>query len=156
MWPMFRLVCKTLFIGSIPIAASRLINDYFDAGFAYNRDMTRLVLSVMGGVVIPFLYAVIVGPLTNYIENPRLRELATYPVRWPIITLEYFLPLSSFPFGDEHHTFLLLFIIVSDVLLYSLLSYILLWRFAKPKTQQMEPPPDPPRFTSNENAEGSP
>lgn len=113
--------------------------------------MKRVVLSVIGGVAIPFLYAVIVGPLTNYIENPWLRDLASYPIRWPIRTLEHFLPLSSIPFKDEHQTFLALVVIVSDVLLYSLLTYILLGRFWKRKTQRLEPPPNPPQFTSNEN-----
>lgn len=103
--------------------------------------MKRLALSLLGGVAIPFLYAVIVGPLTNYIENARLRELADYPVRWPIITLRYFFPLYSFP-----DVFLILFIVVPNVLLYSIVTYILLWRFWKQKTNQFELPPEPPRF----------
>ena len=117
--------------------------------------MKRLILSVIGGVAIPFLYSITAGPLTNYIENPSLRQLASYPVRWPIIVLEYFLPLDSFPFRDENQTFLLLFIIVSDVLLYSLLTYIVLLRFWKRKTPQLKLPPDPPRFTSDESTAGS-
>ena len=103
--------------------------------------MKRLALSLLGGVAIPFLYAVIVGPLTNYIENRRLRELADYPVRWPIITLRYFFPLYSFP-----EVFLLLIIVVPNVFLYSMVTYIVLWRFWKRKTKQFELPPEPPRF----------
>ena len=109
--------------------------------------MKRVILSVVGGVAIPFLYSITVGPLTNYIENPSLRQLTSYPVRWPIIVLEYILPLDSFPFRNENGTFLLLFIIVSDVLLYSTLTYIVLLRVWKPKTPQIKPPPDPPRFS---------
>ena len=117
--------------------------------------MKRLILSVIGGVAIPFLYSITVGPLTNYIQSPSLRQLTSYPVRWPIIILEYFLPLDSFPFRDENQTFLFLFIIVSDVLVYSLLTYIVLLRFWKPKTPHIKPPPDPPRFTSDERTAGS-
>lgn len=110
--------------------------------------MKRLVLSIIGGVAIPFVYAVIVGPLTVNIENPLLRVLAGFPIRWQVITLYYLIPFSSFPFRDEDAIFLLLFIIVSDVLLYSLLTYFVLWRFWKRKTQKLESPPNPPRFNS--------
>lgn len=108
--------------------------------------MKRLALSVLGGIAIPFLYAVIVGPLTPYIRNPHLRGLASYPIRWPIIILSQVLPLDSFPFRDEDGIFLFLFIVVCDVVLYSFLTYILLWRFWERKTQKLELPPEPPRF----------
>ncbi|HEY9502312.1 MAG TPA: hypothetical protein VIR01_11845 [Pyrinomonadaceae bacterium] len=110
--------------------------------------MKRLVLSIIAGVAFPFLYAIIVGPLSVYIENPWLRHLTNFPVRWQIYTLSYVLPLSSFPFRDEDAPFLFSFIIISDVLLYSSLTYLLLWRFWKRKSPQLELPPDPPRFDS--------
>jgi len=50
--------------------------------------MKRLVFSVVGGVVIPFLYMVIVGPLTTYIQDDRLKQSMGYPVRWPVIILQ--------------------------------------------------------------------
>ena len=108
--------------------------------------MKRLVLSVIGGFVIPFLYGVIVAPLTTYIPNETLKQLAGYPVRWPIITLQLLLPLGSFPFRDGDELFLLLLILVCDVLLYSILTYILLERFWKRKARQPSVPPDPPQF----------
>ncbi|HMH42129.1 MAG TPA: hypothetical protein VK557_01485, partial [Pyrinomonadaceae bacterium] len=49
--------------------------------------MKRVVLSVIGGFVIPFLYSIIVAPLTPYIHNRTLDQLAMFPVRWPIVLL---------------------------------------------------------------------
>src|SRR5436853_75034 len=46
--------------------------------------MKRFVLSVVCGFVIPFLYSIIVGPLSSYIENDRLKLLVGIPVRWPL------------------------------------------------------------------------
>ena len=111
--------------------------------------MKRLALSLLGGVAIPFLYAVIVGPLTNYTENESLRQIVSYPVRWPAITLNELLPLDSFPFRDRDGIFLLVFIVVCDVLLYSIVTYLLLWRFWKRKTKEFELPPKPPSLNLN-------
>lgn len=109
--------------------------------------MKRLALSVVGGVVIPFLYTIIVGPLsTYYTQNYRLSFLMSFPIRWPIIILQRLLPLDSFPFRDEDAALLLLFIILCDVLLYSFLTYILLRVFWKQKPRQFAPPPEPPSF----------
>jgi len=113
--------------------------------------MKRLILSLVGGFVIPFLYTLIVGPLTNYIENYRLRQLLGYPVRWPVIILQETLPLDSFPFRDEDLGFLLVLVIACDVIVYGIVTYILLWRFWKPKTKESGPPPEPPRFESLTN-----
>src|SRR2546425_1097220 len=107
--------------------------------------MKRLALSVICGFVIPFLYSVIVGPLTPYIKNPALDELATYPVRWPIIIP---LRLGFVPFG-ENETALLVYIIGCNVFLYSLLSYFLLWRFFRRKRAAPRLPPDPPSFAQH-------
>jgi hypothetical protein len=109
--------------------------------------MKRLVLSVAGGVAFPLLYAVIVGPLTLYIEDRRLREIMSYPVRWPIVLLDQFLPGYSYVVNGELELLLLSYIVVADVLLYSILTYILLWRFWKSKSEPAGPPA-PPQFTN--------
>jgi hypothetical protein len=55
--------------------------------------MKRLALSVLGGLVVPFLYAIVVGPLTPYIKDNRTADfLAMVPVRWPIMLV---LPLRG-------------------------------------------------------------
>lgn len=64
-------------------------------GLADNRNMKRLGLSLFGGFAIPFLYAVIVGPLSLHIENPTWKEFAGYPVRWPILILYWIFPFRS-------------------------------------------------------------
>jgi hypothetical protein len=119
---------------------------------AYNPNMKRLVLSLVGGVAIPFLYTIIVGPLSTYIQNPDLNALMSFPVRWPVIILMRFLHLDSFLFRNEDEIPLLLFIVISNVLLYSFVTYVLLLRFWKRKTPQIKPPPDPPLFVNDENA----
>src|SRR5688572_13275250 len=105
--------------------------------------MKRLMLSILGGLIFPLLYAATVGPLSTNIQNSRLRELASFPIRWPVITLEYFLPPNSFPFKRGSEVFLILFIVLSDVFLYSFVTYILLWQFVEEKPQQSEFPPEP-------------
>jgi len=108
--------------------------------------MKRLALSLFGGFAIPFLYTIIVGPLTLYIESPTLNRLADYPVRWPIFVLYGFVPLDSFPFRDQDSTALLTYIIGCEVILYTILTYFLLWGFLKRKSKPSEPPSNPPLF----------
>jgi hypothetical protein len=99
-----------------------------------------LALSVICGVVIPFLYAVIVGPLTPYIrDNSTLDLLAMVPVRWPVLIL-YRLGAVSF----ESETALLIYIIACNVVLYTLLTYFVLWGFSKrKKVDRLPPKPEP-------------
>jgi len=42
---------------------------------SWDSGIKRLVLSVIGGFGIPFLYSVITGPLSLYIESERIRHL---------------------------------------------------------------------------------
>lgn len=106
--------------------------------------MKRLVLAVVSGFVIPLLYSIIVGPLTPYIKSPILDRLAMYPVRWPILI---FYRLGFLPFENE--IALLLYIVGSNVLVYSILSYFVLWRLSKRKKKPLHSPPEPPSFVQN-------
>jgi hypothetical protein len=101
--------------------------------------MIRLPLSVLCGVAIPFLYAVIVGPLTPYIkDNSTLDLLAMVPVRWPVLILYR---LGATPFESE--TAILLYIIVCNVVLYTLLTYFVLWGGSKQKkVDRLTPNPE--------------
>lgn len=67
----------------------------WDCRIANNRNMKRLALSLLGGCAIPFLYAVIVGPLSLYIENPTWNQFVSYPVRWPILILRFLAPADA-------------------------------------------------------------
>ena len=104
--------------------------------------MKRLALSIILGFLIPFLYAVIVAPLTPYIKNPTIDRLAMYPVRWPILV---FYRMGLVPFENE--IALIVYIIVCNVVLYSLLGYILLWAVSKRRKGASHSPPQPPTFT---------
>lgn len=98
--------------------------------------MKRLVLSIVGGIVIPFLYTIIVGPLTNYSDNRALNYYAGYPVRWPILILYGFFPMD---FLNE--MILLLSFITGNVLLYTFVTYVILSALWKPKATSRVPPP---------------
>ena len=110
--------------------------------------MKRIALSVLGGFAIPFLYTMIIGPASLYVESQTVNRFAAYPVRWPILILYRFASfdsLGSFPFRDQDATVMFAYIIVCDVALYAILTYFLLWAFSKRKSNGYESPPQPPR-----------
>jgi len=112
--------------------------------------MKRLAVSVVGGFAIPFLYTIITGPTSVYIKSQTLNRFAEYPVRWPILILLHFASfdsLGSFPFRDQDATVMFVYIVVCNVVLYTVLTYFLLWVFSKRKRNGHEsPPPHPPQF----------
>src|SRR6266404_8181365 len=108
--------------------------------------MKRLILAVICGFAIAFLYAVISGPLSTYIGNETLRWLLYLPIGWPKLILQRLVPLNAFPFRDEDSTALLIYIVGSDVVLYSLLSYfgllgLSLLRRSRREKHDSPPPP---------------
>lgn len=108
--------------------------------------MKRAALSLLGGVVIPFCYAVTAGPLSTYVSDPRLQTLLLVPVRWPALLLERFLFTPLLRMGET--TFLLI-IVFGNIVAYSIMTYIILWAVSlrrRPATFD-RPPPPPPRFT---------
>jgi hypothetical protein len=102
--------------------------------------MKRVVLSVIGGVAIPFIYSIIVGPLSTYTENDTLHRIIYVPIGWPKLILYYFVSLNSFPFRDEDATVLFLYIISCDILCYAFLTYLLLLALLRPKKARPSPP----------------
>jgi len=103
--------------------------------------MKRLALAVVGGFVIPFVYSIIVGPLTPDIKNGSLDYFAMVPVRWPVLILFYF---GSFPFENEG--ILLLYLVGCNMALYTIFTYSLLWAFSRRRREGFGPPPYPPSF----------
>jgi hypothetical protein len=102
--------------------------------------MKRLALSLLGGFVLPFLYSIIVGPLTPYIRhNPTLNLLATVPVRWPVLLLSW---LRVFPFESEFSV--LLYIVSCNVILYGIMVYFVLFALSKRKKTNLSPPAPSP------------
>jgi predicted permease len=103
--------------------------------------MKRVALALLGGFIIPFVYTIIAAPLSSYVTNKTIDRLLMYPVRWPILI---FFRLGFLPFDNEIALFI--YIVVCDVVLYSILSYFLLGRFFKPKKRALSLPPEPPSF----------
>ena len=114
--------------------------------------MKRILLSLLVGFVFPFIYTLIVGPLTLYVENKTNEDLMGVPVRWPIMVLQRvvgFEGLGRFPFRDQDTMVLLTYDLICNVILYSALTYVLLSVFRKPKRSTSELPPQPPSFVSH-------
>ena len=106
--------------------------------------MKRLLLSVVGGFGIPFLYIVIAGPLFPYIRDERINYLVWIPIGWPKVLYFYvFLRFSNRALNLEDDA-LLVIMIACNVILYGALTYslLLLRSFRKAKVHA-EPPPAP-------------
>ena len=101
--------------------------------------MKRLALSLIGGFLLPFLYSIIVGPLTPYIKNNKTLDfLAMVPVRWPILLLYQ---LRVMPFESE--PWLLLYMVSCNVIFYGSLIYFVQFALSKrKKTSRLPPAPD--------------
>ena len=100
--------------------------------------MKRLALSLLGGFLLPFLYSIVVAPLTPYIKNNTLAFSAMVPVRWPILLLYW---LHTFPFGSEFAV--LLYIVSCNVIFYGSMIYFVLFALSKRKeTRRLPPGPD--------------
>ncbi|HEX8457570.1 MAG TPA: hypothetical protein VF656_09750 [Pyrinomonadaceae bacterium] len=109
--------------------------------------MKRVALSILGGFVIPFVYIVISGPPSNYVEDERILWLLYVPIGWPKLLYFYFsTPFSRDSFA-ENETVFLLYILGCDVLLYTLLTYVALFvrsMLRRPQTDLGTPPPPHP------------
>ena len=105
--------------------------------------MKRLALSVFGGFVIPFAYSVIAFTLSRQVKSESLDLLAGVPVRWPLLFL------SELGFHVEKNTATFLYLVASNVLLYTILTYCFLCAVLKRKTRESVPPPYPPSFVQH-------
>jgi hypothetical protein len=108
--------------------------------------MRRLLLSVAGGFVIPFLYSIITGPLSLYIESERIKHLLWIPIGWPKLIYFRLITSATGRLPDIDDNTYLIIAIVCNVALYGALTYLYLLArsLRKPKTYP-EPPP-PPTF----------
>lgn len=88
-----------------------------------------MLLSAAVGVCIPFFYIVPAGLLSAYAQNSTLSFWLDLPIEWPLF-LYYYLngppphPLAGYDIG------ILTFILGCDVLLYTLVAYLLLCLFS--------------------------
>jgi uncharacterized membrane protein YedE/YeeE len=103
--------------------------------------MKRLLASAVGGFLIPFVYLVIAGPLSAYVQNRALLFLLDLPYGWPRVLLyRYCLPRCAL----DDNTIFLVFMVASNMALYGTLTYFALWlrSHRKPKTYAAPPPPN--------------
>jgi hypothetical protein len=112
----------------------------------------RAALSILCGVAFPFCYAAAAGPLSTYVEDRRIRLLLEMPVKWPRHLYSYlFIPfIGDSLLGNEAAFFL--FIIGSDVLLYTFVIYFALLLFSVFRRAEIkgDAPPPPPRSSMNQ------
>lgn len=109
--------------------------------------MKRVTLSVLGGFVFPFCYAVVSGLLSTRVQDETIHLLLYVPIGWPKLLYFYFFPpFSGNSFADNETAFLL-YIVGCDVLLYTLLTYAALSIRSMLRRPQVEPgEPLPPRL----------
>ncbi len=115
---------------------------------AYNQNMKRLALSLLGGFAVPFGYYIALGLLLLWTKNWALVSRLGYPVRWPIPILFHLFHFGSFPLRRGDRTFLILLVFICNAVLYSIPIYFLLWGFSirRRKAVRGDLPPDPPQF----------
>jgi hypothetical protein len=120
----------------------------FDKKFIGLHHVKRLLLSVVGGFGIPFLYSIMAVFLSPHFGNDRIKYLFWVPIGWPKILYFYvLLPFSNRALNLEDDG-LLVIMIACDVILYGSLTYslLLLRSFRKVKAHT-EPPPGPTFLT---------
>src|SRR5438128_762166 len=108
--------------------------------------MKRLLLAVVMGFCVPFLYVLITGPLSVYVSDERLKYLLWIPVGWPSLICRYFFT----PFlNSESTSIATIFSVIGNVVAYGLFFYfLLLWRSFRNASVHIEPPP-PPKLRSD-------
>ena len=99
------------------------------------RIIIRLALSLLGGFLLPLLYLIIVGPLTNRTGNRTLNFFASVPVRWPILLLYR---LDVLPSTNE--LWLMLYIVGANVVFYGSLIYFVLLALSRRKPALISQP----------------
>lgn len=108
--------------------------------------MRRVVLSILGGFFFPFCYAVIAMPLSVYIKDAEIRWILSVPLGWPRFLYFYlFVPFFGDPLANNQVA-LVLYVIVCDVLFYTVITYFVLSirsALKPPPIAYVEPPPPP-------------
>ncbi len=108
--------------------------------------MKRLVAAALWGFAIAFAIAAIGYRLSRFTESTALKWLLWVPTGWPTLILELILPADAFPVRGEYRPLYLIYLIVSNVLLYGLFSYFFLSALSlseRSKQAQKNVPPPP-------------
>jgi hypothetical protein len=108
--------------------------------------MKRLVAAALWGFAIAFAIAAIGHRLSTFTDSTALQWLLWVPTGWPTLLLELILPANAFPISGEYRPIFLIYLIVSNVLLYGMLSYFFLLALSfseRSKRAQKKVPPPP-------------
>lgn len=103
--------------------------------------MKRLVLSVLGGIAIPFCYTITAGPLSTYTENPTIHRMVYIPIGWPKLILYRLFPMGNLPFENEY--VFMSYMLICNIVLYSLLTYFVLFALSTRNSKIQDAPPPP-------------
>jgi hypothetical protein len=99
----------------------------------------RLLVSLTGGILVPFSYFLLIVPFIELTRNQALGAVLLMPLVWPrVICILLFGPA-------ENQTTYMLVTIVCDVILYGLITYGVLLALYRERPR-LEPPPPPPQF----------
>ena len=112
----------------------------------YTRSMKRFVAAALWGFAIAFAIAAIGHRLSSFTDSTALQWLLWVPTGWPTLILERILPENAFPIRGEYRPIFLIYLIVSNVLLYGMFSYFFLSALSlseKSKQAQKNVPPPP-------------
>jgi hypothetical protein len=99
--------------------------------------MKRLVLSIIGGVVVPVVYTLIAGLLSSHTNSLALKSLLPWPVLWPMRLYFYLFNMhskSGFEFEVPYVTAITL---VGNFLFYASLTYLVLWALSKKEPRRL-------------------
>jgi hypothetical protein len=105
--------------------------------------MRRVWQSLVVGVALPVCYTFIAGPLSNFTPNRFVRLLLYLPIGWPRYLYYALIPHPTLMrFGDLSF---FIYMVVSNILLYTLLTYFCLWALSlRQQSAMTETPPPPP------------
>lgn len=100
--------------------------------------MRRVLLSIAGGLLIPILILMIGWMLLEVLDVQGPEWIGQYlfiPITWPLVLLGPLFPASdsAYVFAPAIRIILFFVAILFNILLYSALSYVILWRRANQK-----------------------
>lgn len=124
--------------------------------------MKRITQSILGGILFPVLYAVILGLIVDFLLPQYNLDTFTYNgAHYPgLVFAPVSIPLYLYIYGGDKINFHPIFgtflfrtiwFLGFNILLYTFLTYLLLWfidSFKKKEHKNYKTPPLPPEFNS--------
>lgn len=102
-------------------------------------DAKRWVISLAGGILVPFGYLLLIIPFIELFKSLAIGTLLLLPLIWPRFLYIYLFGLRG------NQVIFVLFIIICDIILYTLITYAVTHKLCREKPRPVLPPP-PPQF----------